>query len=105
MLNGLIARRPWFAFTDKIEEANFVWTQLKRLDFFKKQKNQIQTVDIEKNSLDKYIEGSILTETDSNRFKSYLKVHINSEEHCDERMLPRAKNFKYGTCVKVSEIK
>ena len=29
MVSGFIARRPWFAFTDKMEEANFVWTQLK----------------------------------------------------------------------------
>lgn len=35
MVSGLISRRPWFAFTDKIEEANFVWTQLKMLNYFK----------------------------------------------------------------------
>jgi hypothetical protein len=37
MIQGLIKRRIWFAFTDKIEEANFVWTQLKQLTYFKKQ--------------------------------------------------------------------
>ena len=37
MVSGLITRRPWFAFTDKVEEANFVWTQLKQLSFLKKQ--------------------------------------------------------------------
>lgn len=40
MINGLIARRPWYAFTDKIQDANLVWTQLKKLDFFNKQKSQ-----------------------------------------------------------------
>jgi hypothetical protein len=37
MVIGLISRRPWFAFTDKIEEAHFAWTQLKQLSFFKRQ--------------------------------------------------------------------
>jgi len=35
MVSGLISRRPWFAITDKLEEANFVWTQLKMLSYFK----------------------------------------------------------------------
>ncbi len=37
MIQGLIKRRIWFAITDKIEEANFVWTQLKNLNYFKRQ--------------------------------------------------------------------
>ncbi len=37
MLCGLIKRRIWFAVVDKVEEANFVWTQLKILPYFKKQ--------------------------------------------------------------------
>ena len=37
MVAGLIARRTWFAFTERPEEANFVWTQLKAVDFYKKQ--------------------------------------------------------------------
>jgi hypothetical protein len=37
MVSGLIARRPWFAFTDRVEEANFVWTQTKNLNYFKRQ--------------------------------------------------------------------
>jgi len=37
MVAGLISRRIWFAITDKIEEANFVWTQLKQLSYLKKQ--------------------------------------------------------------------
>lgn len=39
MVTGLISRRPWFAFTDRIEEAHFAWTQLKQLSFLKKQKS------------------------------------------------------------------
>lgn len=37
LVRGLIKRRIWFAITDKIEEANFVWTQLKSLPYFKLQ--------------------------------------------------------------------
>lgn len=39
LVRGLIKRRIWFAVTDKIEEANFVWTQLKSLPFFKLQES------------------------------------------------------------------
>ena len=37
LVRGLVKRRIWFAVTDKIEEANFVWTQLKSLPYFKLQ--------------------------------------------------------------------
>jgi hypothetical protein len=37
MVIGLISRRPWLSITDKLDEANFVWTQLKQLSYFKKQ--------------------------------------------------------------------
>ena len=39
MVKGLLSRRPWFAITDKVDEANFVWTQTKNLNFFKKQES------------------------------------------------------------------
>jgi len=39
MVSGLIARRPWYAFTDRVEEANFVWSQIKILNYFKLQKS------------------------------------------------------------------
>ena len=38
MVRGLISRRYWFAFTDRLEEANFVWTQLKLFGYFNLQK-------------------------------------------------------------------
>ena len=37
MVSGLISRRHWYAFTDRVEEANFIWSQLKILQFYKKQ--------------------------------------------------------------------
>ena len=40
MVKGLISRRPWLAFTDRIEEANFAWTQIKNLSYFKKQESR-----------------------------------------------------------------
>ena len=43
MIVGLIKRRIWFAITDKLEEANFVWTQLKMLPYYKKQKGSTNT--------------------------------------------------------------
>lgn len=45
MVAGLISRRPWFAFTDKLEEANMVWTQLKQLAYFKKQESRPEVVE------------------------------------------------------------
>jgi hypothetical protein len=37
LIHGLIKRRIWFAVTDRIEDANFVWTQIKHLPFFEMQ--------------------------------------------------------------------
>jgi hypothetical protein len=37
LIHGLIKRRIWFAVTDRIEDANFVWTQIKYLPFFEAQ--------------------------------------------------------------------
>ena len=49
MVSGLIARRTWFAFTDKLEEANFVWTQLKKLEYYKKQSTFKEKLNIQRN--------------------------------------------------------
>ena len=38
LIKGIMRRRPWFAITDKIQDANFVWTQLKEDSIFKKQR-------------------------------------------------------------------
>jgi hypothetical protein len=42
MVAGLISRRPWFVLTDKVDDANFVWTQLKILQFYKKQNEHLE---------------------------------------------------------------
>ena len=34
LIRGLIKRRLWCAITDRVEDANFVWTQLKVLSYF-----------------------------------------------------------------------
>lgn len=78
MVSGLICRRPWFAITDKLEEANFVWTQLKQLSFFKRQ----SSLTINEKSVketNQYKLASILTTNDYNNFRSYFKSHFSSE--------------------------
>lgn len=37
MVRGLLSRRTWLAFTDRIDDANFVWNQIKNLSYFKRQ--------------------------------------------------------------------
>lgn len=39
LIRGLVKRRIWFAIVDKIEDANFVWTQIKYLPYFGLQKS------------------------------------------------------------------
>ena len=42
LIRGLINRRIWFAVVDRIEDANFIWTQLKVLSYFDLQKPKIR---------------------------------------------------------------
>ena len=37
LLKGVMLRRPWWALTDKIQEASFVWTQIKIGSIFEQQ--------------------------------------------------------------------
>ena len=34
LIRGLVKRRIWFSITDRLEDANFVWTQLKIISYF-----------------------------------------------------------------------
>ena len=38
LIKGMLRRRYWWQSTDKPEEANFIWTQLKLSDIFKGQR-------------------------------------------------------------------
>jgi tubulin---tyrosine ligase len=103
MVAGLISRRIWFSFTDKIEEANFVWTQLKQLSFFKRQSNFSGELPTERKG--KYRLSSIWTDADENAFRDYFNIYFSSEERADERMLPRSKYFKYRKMIKAADIR
>jgi hypothetical protein len=37
LVRSIIKRRSWWTFTEKWEEANFIWTQLKINNYFKLQ--------------------------------------------------------------------
>ncbi len=37
LIKGVMRRRPWFALTDKVSEANLVWTQIKVPGYFNSQ--------------------------------------------------------------------
>ena len=78
MVSGLISRRPWFAITDKLEQANFVWTQLKQLSFFKRQSSLAENSKCIKET-NQYKMASILTTNDYNNFRIYFKTHFSSE--------------------------
>jgi hypothetical protein len=38
LIKGIMKRRPWFQLTDKIQDAQFVWTQIKNPTIFQAQK-------------------------------------------------------------------
>jgi hypothetical protein len=38
LIKGIIKRRPWFQLTDKVQEAQLVWTQIKVPTVFQLQK-------------------------------------------------------------------
>lgn len=38
LIKGLMKRRPWFVLTDKVMDANFIWTQIKLPSIFQTQK-------------------------------------------------------------------
>ena len=105
MVSGLIARRPWFAFTDRIEDANFVWTQIKNLNYFKRQGQCKQQIDSKQLDKAKYEPESLLTDIDNKQLKSYYQNHQYAQEHNDERLLSRNKVFKLKEVVKTQEIK
>jgi hypothetical protein len=70
MVRGLINRRYWFAFTDRIEEANFVWTQLKQHEYFRIQKTSEHTVKKLEN-IHQYAGRSCFTLSDLKKYKTY----------------------------------
>lgn len=53
LIRGLMKRRIWFAVTDRIEDANVVWTQLKYLPYFNL---QLQTPKNLQNLMDKRLD-------------------------------------------------
>ena len=102
MVAGLIGRRPWFAFTDKLQEANFAWTQLKQLPFLRKQQSSKTQIEECKGG---YNASSLFRDVDEQVFKNYLQTYQNAEEKADERMFPRNKYFKYDRQIKSTEIR
>jgi hypothetical protein len=105
MVAGLISRRNWFAFTERPDEANFVWTQLKLLDFYKKQQGRGEGETARPYAAQGYLKESLLTAGDSREYRSYMGKFVSAEEHGDERLLGRGKNLKYRSRVGCEEIR
>lgn len=70
MVRGLINRRYWFACTDRLEEANFVWTQLKEHQYFKIQ-TPSQNIVKKQEANSQYQAKSALTVNDVKKIKGY----------------------------------
>ena len=104
MVRALISRRYWFAVTERVEEANFIWTQLKELKYFKAQKASIRDGK-DKIKGGSYAAGSLYLLEDMKEFKKYWERNRIIEEHSDERLLPRLKNFTYKTVIRGESIK
>jgi hypothetical protein len=104
MVRGLISRRYWFAVTDRLEEANFVWTQLKELRYYKVQKPTLSNIPKQKIA-GTYIVNSVLLNEDLREFQKYWERNKAVEEHADERLLTRLKCFNYSSVVRGEAVK
>lgn len=44
LIKGIMKRRPWFQLTDKMQDAHFVWTQIKNASVFQGQRKAEETI-------------------------------------------------------------
>lgn len=44
LIKGIMKRRPWYQLTDKIQDAQFIWTQIKNPTIFQGQKKSEQLI-------------------------------------------------------------
>lgn len=105
LLKSLIKRRKsWWTFTDRYDEANFIWTQIKINVVFSNQKNQKSIYqqkqqfcpeDKPKNSLTaaNKLNLKILNEHECSHWIEYFSKFRRAEDLLDETMKKRNKVF------------
>ena len=104
MIRGLINRRYWFGFTDRVQEANFVWTQLKNLNYFNLQKSCENSAKKIENDAE-YVKKGFWTVNDMRKYKIYWENHLCFEEKGDERLLQRHKYFRNLSKIRSEDLK
>jgi hypothetical protein len=62
-------RRPWFQLTDKMQDAHFVWTQIKNASVFQGQRKAeaMATSIVSNNDKGSASEGNLVKKTSSNK--------------------------------------
>lgn len=79
LIKGIMKRRPWFQLTDKMQDAHFVWTQIKNATVFQGQrKAEAMSMSIvcnnDKGSLS---EDNLAKKTPSSKGFSLFNAHEN----------------------------
>ena len=93
LVKSITNRRPWYQITEKLEDANVIWTQLKVPSIYSLQeceKKEIRKIE----ETGGYIDNSIWSEREEKVFKAYFSSFCNGEERMDESFKFRNKTFK-----------
>lgn len=79
LVRSIINRRGWYQLVDKIEEANFAWTQIKNTSFFAKQSvcsNEDPKKDFKKVQ---YVNSEVLNSHEVARYNKYKADNVDLE--------------------------
>ena len=99
MVKALISRRQWLVLTERIDDAHFVWTQLKHLPLLNKQSSS-KPIEGKLKGKAKYKSDSILTDVDSQAIRKHMVTQVSAEERNDERLLARSRLMEVGGIIK-----
>ena len=102
LVRSIINRRGWYQLVEKIEDANFAWTQIKNTAFFAKQpdsRNESLKKDFKKVE---YINSEVLNNFEAARYNKYKADNVELENKLKYNMKIRNRAFNIKT-KKISE--
>lgn len=97
LIKGIMKRRPWFQLTDKIQDAHFVWTQIKNPTIFQTQKkgDALLPLPASENSQLKNKpdckEFKLFNTLENEKWTSYWSKHMEKERNIKEHLKLRTK--------------
>jgi hypothetical protein len=92
LIKGLMRRRPWFQLTDKPQDANFVWTQIKMPSVFSAQKKNEPPPALEQATNKSEGQGFLLFNTHENaKWREYWGRNMERERTMKESLRARSR--------------